>query len=75
MPKTIQIRNVPDVLRRKLKRRAAQAGLSLSDYMLRELREVAARPTPEEMRKRLEQRSAVKLSISTVRAVRAERGR
>ena len=34
----IQIRNVPDDLHRKLKMRAAQAGMTLSDYLLAEIR-------------------------------------
>ena len=69
----IQIRNVPDALHRKLKSRAALAGMSLSDYLLQQIREVAARPTLEEMRARLERRSAVTLSVDTADAVRAER--
>ena len=36
MAKMIQLRHVPDDLHRKLKARAALAGLSLSDYLLRE---------------------------------------
>lgn len=69
----IQIRNVPDVLHRKLKSRAALAGMSLSDYLLQQIREVAARPTIEEMRARLERRSPVSVTVDPVRAVRAER--
>ena len=34
----IQIRNVPDALHRKLKSRAALAGMSLSDYLLQQIR-------------------------------------
>ena len=37
MSKMIQIRNVPDELHRELKIRAAAAGMSLSDYIKREL--------------------------------------
>ena len=37
----IQIRNVPDALHRRLKSRAALAGMSLSDYLLNEIRELA----------------------------------
>ena len=48
----IQIRNVPDTLHRRLKSRAALAGMSLSDYLLHQIREVAERPTIEEMRSR-----------------------
>ena len=69
----IQIRNVPDTLHRRLKARAALAGMSLSDYLLNEIREVADRPTLEEMRARLEQRSRVMPSVSPAQAVRAER--
>jgi plasmid stability protein len=52
MSKMIQIRNVPDDLHRQLKIRAAAAGMSMSDYIKRELglrtskstiREIAAR--------------------------------
>ncbi len=69
----IQIRNVPDTLHRRLKSRAALAGMSLSDYLLQQIREVAERPTLEEMRARLERRSPVSVSVDPVRAVRAER--
>ena len=71
----IQIRNVPDELHRRLKSRAALAGMSLSDYLLGEIREVAERPTLEEMRARLEKLSPTTLSISSAEAVRAERDR
>jgi len=49
MPKTIQIRNVPDDLHRKLKVRAAELGLTLSDYLLSEARQLAERPTLQEV--------------------------
>jgi antitoxin FitA len=73
MSTMIQIRNVPDALHRKLKSRAALAGMSLSDYLLQQIREVASRPTLEEMRARLERRSPVSVSVDPVRAIRAER--
>jgi plasmid stability protein len=69
----IQIRNVPDELHRKLKSRAAKAGMSLSDYLLREIRQGAELPTMEEMRERLARLPEAKLSISPEDAVRAER--
>ena len=37
MAVTVQIRNVPDDVHRKLKARAALAGMSISEYLLREL--------------------------------------
>lgn len=73
MSAMIQIRNVPDSLHRRLKSRAALAGMSLSDYLLQQIREVAERPTIEELRARLARRSSVTLSVDTADAVRAER--
>ena len=75
MTAMIQIRNVPDALHRRLKARAALAGMSLSDYLLSEIREVAERPTVGELRARLEQRSPVMPSIRPDDAVRTERDR
>lgn len=69
----IQIRNVPDALHRKLKARAALSGMSLSDYLLKEVREVAERPTLAEMMARIKSRPEVRLSMSAEDAVRAER--
>jgi len=69
----IQIRNVPDSLHRRLKARAALAGMSLSDYLLNEIRQVAERPTLEELLARLERRRSVNPSESAEDAVRAER--
>ncbi len=69
----IQIRNVPEALHRELKSRAALAGMSLSDYLLNEIREVAERPTLDEMRARLDSRPPINLSQAPAEAVRAER--
>jgi antitoxin FitA len=52
-PKTIKIRNVSDELHRKLKVRVARAGMTLSDYLLSEIVEIAAKPTLAEMMERL----------------------
>jgi antitoxin FitA len=73
MSAMIQIRNVPDLLHRRLKSRAALAGMSLSDYLLNELREVAERPTLDELRARLHSRSKTSPSPAPADAVRAER--
>ena len=75
MPVMIQIRNVPETLHRRLKSRAALAGMSLSDYLLNEIRAVAERPTLEELRTRLTSRPGAKLSVAPADAVRAERDR
>ena len=69
----IQIRNVPSELHRRLKARAALAGMTLSDYLLHEIRRVAERPTVDELRTRLQGRSVATPSVAPARAVRAER--
>jgi plasmid stability protein len=73
MSRMIQIRNVPDGLHRTLKVRAAQAGMTLSDYLLAEVRKVAERPTRQELIERLAERPPVKLRVRPADAVRAER--
>ena len=73
MSKMIQIRSVPDEVHRRLKAQAAMAGMSLSDYLLAEVRRMAERPTREELRARLASRRAVDLAVSPAEAVRAER--
>lgn len=75
MSAMIQIRNVPDALHRQLKARAALAGMSLSEYLLSEIRQVAKRPTLDELRARLDRRIGVNLSVTPAEAVRAERER
>lgn len=73
MSKMIQLRNVPDGLHRSLKVRAALAGMSLSDYLLTEIKEIAERPTLAELRERLHHRKAVAAELDTARLVRDER--
>lgn len=71
----VQIRNVPSELHRELKARAALEGMSLSDYLLRELRQALDRPTLDEIRKRLSARQSVRPHPSPAAAIRAERKR
>jgi plasmid stability protein len=47
--KMIQIRHVPEAVHARLKARAAAAGMSLSDYLLREITSLASRPTWDEI--------------------------
>jgi hypothetical protein len=54
-------------LHRTLKARAAMAGMSLSDYLLAEIRELVARPTLAEFRERLHLREPVAAQIDTAR--------
>ena len=73
MSKMIQLRNVPDSLHRTLKAKAAMAGMSLSDFLLAEIRCLAERPTVAELRERLRQRSRIAHPLSAAEAVRRER--
>lgn len=73
MPKMIQVRNVPDPLHRTLKAQAALAGMSLSDFLLAEMRRLADRPTVAELRERLRHRASVNAPVSAAAAVRRER--
>ena len=73
MSKMIQIRNVPDDLHRTLKIRAAEAGMTLSDYLLSEIERVAERPTLAEMMERLRQDPPVELDESPAEIVRRMR--
>lgn len=75
MTKMIQVRNEPVELHRKLKSRAALEGISLSDYLLKELRRVAERPTLQEITERLAARAPVSYAISPARILREERNR
>ena len=73
MSKMIQIRNVPDAVHRTVKARAAQSGMTLSDYLLAEIKRIAALPTRDEMLARLHARSRVKVRTRAARIIRRER--
>ena len=73
MSKMIQIRNVPDDLHRKLKVRAAELGLTLSDYLLAEVRLAAEKPTLQEMLARLAGTEAVTLDEGPATTIRRHR--
>lgn len=73
MPKMVQVRNVPETLHRKLKARAADAGQTLSDYLLAELERLAARPTRDEMLARIRGRKRVTLTTPAAIVIREER--
>jgi antitoxin FitA len=52
---SIQIKNVPPDVHRTLRRRAAEAGMSLQEYLLADLTERARQPTLEEIFREIEQ--------------------
>ena len=49
------------------------AGMSLSDYLLREIREIGDRPTLEEFQAELQRRQPVKLPVAAADIIRGER--
>lgn len=69
----IQVRNVPDHLHRTVKAQAALAGMSLSDFLLAEIRRLAERPSIAELRERLRRRTHLEHNVSAAEAVRHER--
>ena len=73
MSKMIQIRHVPDALHRRLRARAAVAGMTLSDYLRRELEASSARLTPAELRERLATSEPAMVRERPAAALRAER--
>ena len=73
MSTLVQIRNVPRDLHRRLKARAAMAGMSMSEYALRELRKALERPSREEILERLASRPVRRLRRSAADVIRAER--
>ena len=76
MSKMIQIRNVPDDLHRELKMRAAAAGMSMSDYIKRELSRKSRKSTIKEIRERSRGRSegSTMTTQDVVDAIREVRG-
>jgi plasmid stability protein len=72
----IQIRNVPEEVHRELKVQAASEGMTLSDYLLDELREIATRPSmPTWLARVRRRREPVHSSITTSEAIHRERER
>jgi plasmid stability protein len=76
MSKTmVQIRNVPSAFHRRLKARAAMEGMSMSDYILREVGKALDRPTRDEMLERLRARPVRAMQRNAAEVIRAERDR
>lgn len=75
MSKMIQIRNVPDEIHQALKIRAAREGMSLSDFLLREVSKVAATPSVDELIERIRRRGPIGEPFDSAAAVRKVRGR
>ena len=73
MSKMLQVRHVPDEVHAELRRRADAAGVSLSEYVLRELERVAARPPMAEVFARSASRRIALSREDVVAGIRADR--
>lgn len=71
--KNLQIRNVPDDVHATVRARAAAAGLSVSEYLLNQITEIAERPTVAEVLQRARQRSGGASGDDIVAAIREGR--
>ena len=69
----VQIRNVPLEFHRRLKARAAMEGMSMSEYILREVGKALDRPTRQEVLDRLRMRPVRRLARHAATVIRAER--
>lgn len=75
MTKNVQIRDVPDDVHQALRTRAAVLGMSLSDYLLDELRRLASRPAVVDLLTRATYRHGGAPPEAILQAVRDERRR
>jgi len=73
MSKMIQIRDVPEQVHRILKARAAREGMSLSDFIKKELESSAERPTMREWLERTRQAKPIPTKRSAAQIIRAMR--
>jgi len=69
----IQIRNVPDDIHRRTKARAALAGMTMSEYILRELEKILDRPTRSELLARIAELPPIEPTPHPAEVVREER--
>ncbi len=75
MSKMIQVRNVPDEVHKTLKVRAAEEGISLSDYIKRDLEELARQLTLADVFARARARGSSAITTEEIVAgIRASRG-
>ena len=70
LSKMIQVRDVPEHLHGTLKSRAAREGMSLSDFLKKELARVAERPTMQEWLERTQQGKPIRAKQSPAQVIR-----
>lgn len=69
-----QVRNVPDEIHRALKVRAVEDGMTLSDYVLRQLEALVGQPTLAELGQRILAGPRSEIGDEAVRIIREARG-
>ena len=70
MSKMIQVRDVPEKLHGTLKARAAREGMSLSDFLKKELTRIAERPTMAEWLERSRDAKSIRTGRSPAQVIR-----
>jgi plasmid stability protein len=70
MSKMIQVRNVPEDVHGTLKSRAAREGMSLSDFLKKELARAAERPTMREWLESTQQTKPIRARRTPAQAIR-----
>ena len=70
MSKMVQVRDVPELVHSTLQARAAREGMSLSDFLKRELAHVAERPTMQEWLERTHQAKPIQSKLSAAQVIR-----
>jgi len=71
---SVQIKNVPDDIHRVLRRRAADAGQSMQEYLLALLADHASKPTLAEVFDQIDQRTGSWITMSeAAELIRADR--
>ena len=73
MSTMIQIRNVPDVMHRRLKARAAMEGVSMSQYVMWAIERALERPNRRELLAAIRRQPELALEASPADVLRAER--
>jgi antitoxin FitA len=73
MTRMLQVRNVPDDVHARLKERAKAAGMSMSEYVLRELKELVDKPSLDEIWRRAEARDSSVSLADAAQLIRDER--
>lgn len=73
MTKMLQVRNVPDDVHARLKERARAAGMSMSEYVLRELKDLVDKPSLDDIWRRAESRDSSVSLADAAQLIRDER--